>query len=189
MVPPQSKTLSRWQSFVCVLLFPWSALPIFAASLPNSDETINQSKNLIRKNCGAQIECITPDGRVTRLTSMSPQNTEALALLMDNDTVTCSLQEGETSFVIALPNTNLIDRLTFLNENAAARGELTIAVSNSRLSPHSSQWTPVDGIIPFSHKRTFDLSLLGVEAKFVKLSFRVEKNERIALSASTASSP
>ena len=130
MIRFQSKTHFQPHFLALGLLLP---LSIFAAPAPNSNDSVNRAKNLARMNCGAQIECITPDGRVTRVTPLSPQNAEAGALIMDDDTVSCSLQEGETSFVIALPSTALLDRFTFLNENAAARGELRIAVSNYRL--------------------------------------------------------
>jgi hypothetical protein len=99
---------------------------------------------------------------------------------MDDDTVTCLLQEGDTNFVIELPQTALPDRFTFLNENAAARGELRISVSNHRLPTNSPEWTEVEGIVPFAHKRLFGVSLLGIEAKFVRLSFHVEKQSRVA---------
>jgi hypothetical protein len=73
-----------------------------------------------------------------------------------------------------LPKNSPRDRLTFLNENAAACGELRIAVSDSPLPVDSSKWVQVDGIVPFAHKRLFKLSILGVETKFVRLSFRVD---------------
>ena len=172
--------MNRFQSRVLLLLpLLIPSMSIFAAPRA-SEDSVNQAKNLARMNCGAQIECITPDGRVTRVTPASPENSEAAALIMDDDTVSCSLPEGETSFVIALPSTALLDRFTFVNENAAARGHLRIAVSNYRIPANSSKWTEVEGTIPFSHKRMFDLSMLGVEAKFVKLSFQVEKQGRIA---------
>ena len=154
--------------------------PNFIQAAPASPDSANHAKNLARMNCGAQIECITPDGRVANVTRVITENAAAAALIMDDDTVSCPLQEGETNFVIALPKTSLLDRFTFLNENAAARGELRIAVSNYRLPAKSPKWTPVEGTIPFSQKRHFDLSLLGVEAKFVKLSFHVQQQGRIA---------
>ena len=67
----------------------------------------------------------------------------------------------------------MLDRFTFVNENAAAEGELEIAVSNSALAADSPAWTAVDGAIPFVRKRLFNLSMIGVEARYVKLSFRV----------------
>jgi hypothetical protein len=137
-------------------------------------------KNPARMNCGAQIECITPDGHAGQVSRLPAQDPTATALIMDDDTITCLLQEGETNFVIELPQSALPDRFTFLNENAGARGELKIAVSNHRLAANSPEWTEVEGIVPFAHKRLFGVSLLGIEAKFVRLSFHVEKEGRIA---------
>jgi hypothetical protein len=154
--------------------------PFAATADPDLEASANTAKNLARLNCGAQIECITPDGHVARVSRTFTPNAEAAALIMEDDTISCPLQEGETNFVIALPKAALLDRFSFMNENAAARGQLKIAVSNYRLPANSAKWTKVEGTIPFSHKRHFDLSLLGVEAKFVKLSFQVEKEGRIA---------
>ncbi len=131
-------------------------------------------------NCGAKIECVTPDGRTGHVSRLPDQKPGVTALIMDDDTVSCLLEEGETNFVVELPQQALLDRFTFLNENAAARGELRISVSNCRLPASSPRWTPVAGIIPFAHKRLFGVSLLGIEAKFVRFSFRVEHKERVA---------
>ena len=128
-----------------------------------------------RVNCGAQIECVTPDGHAGRISRQPVQDPGATALIMEDDTVTCVLQEGETNFVIELPDVAVPDRFTFLNENGKARGELKISVSNQRLAPNSSAWKEVEGVIPFAHKRLFGVSLLGIEAKYVRVSFRVEK--------------
>jgi hypothetical protein len=155
--------------------------PIFAASERSSQtDSTDQTKTPARMNCGAQIECTTPDGRAAQVARVPSQDTSAAALIMDDDTVTCLLQEGETNFVVELPRAALLDRLTFLNENATARGELRIAVSNQRLAANSPEWREVEGIVPFAHKRLFGVSLLGIEARFVRLSFHVEKEGRIA---------
>ena len=99
---------------------------------------------------------------------------------MDDDTLSCPLQEGETTFIISFPKTSLLDRFTFVNENAAAQGEMKIAVSNYRLPADSPKWTEVSGKTEFTSKRLFNLSMVGVEARYVKLSFHVEKGGRIA---------
>lgn len=140
----------------------------------------NAAKNLARMNCGAKIDWITPDGRMVAVPNASDNNSSATALLMDDDTLSCPLQEGETTFIITFPKTSLLDRFTFLNENAAAEGEMKIAVSNYRLAPESPKWTEVNGSVAFSRKRLFNLSMVGVEARYVKLSFRVQKGGRIA---------
>jgi hypothetical protein len=132
------------------------------------------SAGLSRMNCGAQIECITPNGQFGRISRLPSRDRNAAALIMEDDTVACVLQEGETNFVIELPKAAGPDRFTFVNENGKARGELRISVSDHRLAPHSSEWKDVEGAIPFVHKRLFGVSLLGIEAKYVRLSFRVE---------------
>lgn len=133
-----------------------------------------------RMNCGARIECVTPDGQSGHVSKLPSSDPGAAAVIMEDDTITCLLQEGRTDFVVELPKKSQIDRLTFLNENAIARGELKIAISNERLKAGSSGWVEVEGIIPFSHKRLFGVSLVGIEAKFVRLSFEVEKPGQVA---------
>src|SRR5207248_4643612 len=122
----------------------------------------------------AQIEYITPDGQFSPVSAARLAPRAPVAAFVDNDTVSCVLREGETTFIIQLPKNSPRDRFTFLNENAAACGELRIAVSDSPLPADSPKWTEVDGIVPFAHKRLFKLSILGVETKFVRLSFRVD---------------
>ena len=140
----------------------------------------NDAKNLARMNCGAQIECTTPDGRVSEVAAASDANQSAAALIMDDDTLSCPLQEGRTTFVIKLPSAALLDRFTFINENATAAGDLKISVSNYQLPAESEKWVDVDGHISFSRKRLFNLSMVGVEARYVKLAFNVQKAGRIA---------
>ncbi len=153
---------------------------ISAANSPESTDETNRAKNLAQMNCGAQIECIMPNGRLATIASRTSWDANPTALIMDDDTISCPLQNGDTTFVIALPKPALLDRFTFVNENAAAHGELKIAVSNYRLPANSAKWTEVEGVIPFARKRLFNLSMLGVEAKYVRLSFHVEKEGRIA---------
>ena len=125
-----------------------------------------------------QIEYITPDGQFSALTAAHPTPQKATAAFVDSDTISCVLKEGETTFIIQLPKISPPDRFTFLNENAAACGELRIAVSDSPLPVDSPKWTEVDGIVPFAHKRLFKLSILGVETKFVRLSFKVDRQRQ-----------
>ncbi|HZR78684.1 MAG TPA: hypothetical protein VFA58_05710 [Chthoniobacterales bacterium] len=129
----------------------------------------------------AQVEYIAPDGQFSSLRTTDAATHEPSAAFIDRDTISCALREGETTFIIELPKNSSSDRFTFLNENAAACGELRIAVSDSALPADSPKWNEVDGIVPFAHKRLFKLSILGVETKFVRLSFTV-----VAASRNTA---
>ena len=155
----------RWASIFRIVC----AVAIVGFLAPNNSSYAGSSTK-----DAAQIEYIAPDGQFSSLTSAHPARHTPTAAFVDNDTISCVLKEGETTFIIELPNNAPRDRFTFLNENAAACGELRIAVSDSPLPPDSPKWTEVDGIVPFAHKRLFKLSMLGVETKFVRLSFKVD---------------
>ncbi|HEX4638120.1 MAG TPA: hypothetical protein VH170_01390 [Chthoniobacterales bacterium] len=122
-----------------------------------------------------QIEYIAPDGQLAAVSGKTIAGHKTSATFIDRDTISCALRDGQTTFIIELPKNSGSDRFVFLNENVAACGELRIAVSDAPLPADSPKWTEVDGIIPFAHKRLFKLSILGVETKFVRLSFKVEK--------------
>ena len=92
-----------------------------------------------------------------------------------------ALPRGVTSFVLRLAASGQQRCITLENENTAAAGKLSIAISDERLAANSPKWSVVDGAIAFRHKRRFALSLMGVEAKFVKLTFQVDdKADRLA---------
>jgi hypothetical protein len=139
--------------------------------------SVAAQQRLPEGNNSPQIEYISPDGQFTSLRP-ARSGLHQSATFVDNDTVSCVLKEGETTFIIELPKNTLADRFVFLNENAAACGELRIAVSDSPLPANSPKWTEVDGIVPFAHKRLFKLSMLGVDTKFVRLSFKVDNRRQ-----------
>jgi hypothetical protein len=148
------------------------------ASDPNTAYDLsNPAKNLARMNCGATIDLIGPDGRAV---VVKDKNSSANALLFDDDTLNYPLTEGETTFIVSFPRTSILDRFTFVNENGAAAGEMTVAVSNYRLAANSRKWIEVASGNSFSGKRLFDLSLAGTEARYVKISFHVTQGGLIA---------
>jgi len=100
-------------------------------------------------------------------------------LVMDQDTVSSPLPEGDTTFIIFLARNSTLDRFTFINENRPARGEMRIAVATEKLCVDSDKWTSVDGAVSFKNKRLFNVSMLGVEAKYVRLTFHVEHEESV----------
>lgn len=137
----------------------------------------NPAKNLARTNCGATIDIIGPDGKAGKVNG---KNSPAAALLLDDNTLSYPLQEGDTTVVISFPKTSDLDRFTFMNESEAAAGEMTIAVSNYRLPAQSRKWNQVAAATSFTGKRLFNVSLAGTQARFVKLSFHVSKGGPIA---------
>jgi hypothetical protein len=100
-------------------------------------------------------------------------------LVMERDTVSSPLPEGDTTFVIFVARSSTLDRFTFINENKPAFGELRIAVANEKLPADSDKWTSVDGAVSFEGKRLFNVSMLGVEAKYVRLTFHVAHEEGV----------
>jgi hypothetical protein len=90
------------------------------------------------------------------------------------------LPPGTSSFVIRLANLEGKRCFTFVNENAATDGRLSIAVSDRQLAAESPLWSTVEGTIPFRQKRRFALSLVGVDANYVRLTFDVGDARKIA---------
>src|SRR4051794_39659955 len=102
-----SSAFSRPGSVVAVrlvlaVLLSW-ATSIFAAPTNEQLARTNDAKNLARLSCGAQIEFFGPNGQVSRVTADAPSNAEAAALVMEDNTVGCSLPQGDSKFVITLP--------------------------------------------------------------------------------------
>jgi hypothetical protein len=174
-----TQTTSKGGNAICLLV----SLVFVAAirsSLAAGDDSQSVPAKEIALNSQTQIECTTPDGRVAAVPTVRGANQTAAALLTSDETLSCPLQEGRTTFVIKLPETPLVDRFTFVNENAAAAGELKISVSSCQLPATSPKWMEVGGNISFKHKRLFNVSTVGVEARYLKLSFDVAKSDRLA---------
>ena len=98
----------------------------------------------------------------------------ATALISEDDTVTCLLKEGRTDFVVELPKATTLDRLTFVNKNSLARGELKIAMRDgSRASlTDPSQFKGYRG-----PGQTPDLILLKHNGLHIEI--HVDRNHRI----------
>src|SRR5438034_9014021 len=163
------------------MLWPWRAIVLILATTssvvcgaPTVRATSNDTRNVAQTN----VERIAPDGRDTpaALNSQSEKN----ILTLDNNTVSCSLREGDTTFIISLVRSSPLDRFTFIKQNTAVRGELRLAVSNEKLSADSDKWTTVDGAVSFKRNRLFNVSMLGVEAKYVRLTVHVARENDMA---------
>lgn len=51
---------------------------------------------------------------------------------------------------------------------------MSIATAGKRLAVNDANWNVVAGSVSFRQKRQFYLSLVGVEAKFVRLTFQID---------------
>ena len=121
----------------------------------------------------------SPDAKDSGNRTPAPAHTDTKFLVMDKDTVSSALAEGDTTFVIFIARSSAIDRFTFINEGKSARGQLKIAVANEKLSADSDKWMSVDGAVSFKSKRLFNVSMLGVDAKYVRLTFHVEHEDNL----------
>jgi hypothetical protein len=192
----QSKLLSMAlmnRSYSCRItaVIGLAVLGLASAAAVRAAENNSPADNSKALHAVTQIQCITPDGRVSPVADAARSVQNAPATTKNDETISCPLREGKTVFIITFSRVAMLDRFTFVNENAAAQGELEIAVSNSQLPADSPAWTAVDGAIPFARKRLFNLSMIGVEARYVKLSFRVGNSsaaiDRENIARSTAS--
>lgn len=100
--------------------------------------------------------------------------TKTVLAIQNGDSVNCRLAQGDNTFVLALPDRSTLDHVTFVNDNAAACGRLRISVADQELPALSAQWVPVDGSIAFARKRLFNVCMVGVNAKFVRITFSVQ---------------
>jgi hypothetical protein len=152
-------------------IWAMAVIPACAMSLQGAGEVKgSEARKSTRLNCGAKVECTMPEG--------ARHSGQSSVVVTSDDSISCPLSEGDTTFVVALPASGALEHLKFVNENPAARGTLRIAVANQALAPTSARWTPVDGNVSFRHKRLFNLSVVGVEAKFVRVTFSVERETR-----------
>ena len=124
-------------------------------------------------------------GQIPRPASKEPAPTQlgkkavsdkapAIKLTVNNAKTHLRLGKGVTSFVIPLSSPNQQRCFTLENENVAAKGTLSIATASKRLPVNDANWNVVAGAVRFRQKRQFYLSLVGVEAKFVRLTFQID---------------
>jgi hypothetical protein len=98
------------------------------------------------------------------------------ALLLEPPTIGYPLSEGQTDLVLSLAKIENLDHISFQNNGAV--GIVTIFASNSRLAVASSQWHQIA-------KQALSGNITKIkfgptEAKYVKLSFSITGNGRIA---------
>ncbi len=165
---------------LAVTALVFTGFTAFAGDKAEVDATANQAKNLARLNCGAHIDRILPGGKIVTFPD-APQNSgDPSTLLLDDNTLSCPLSLGDNVFVVTLPHISVLQRFAFINRNAAAQGEFEVAVSNYRLGSTDPAWTAVQRTTSFDQVRMINLPMLGVEARYVRLTFHVRKEGQLA---------
>jgi hypothetical protein len=143
------------------------------------DQAPAYPENLARYHFGAEVEAAPQSNPIRNLqlsTQAGDQNTAEAALLCDDPTVGYALTNGTTSLLVSLPKIEAIDNISFINYGA--KGEVTIATSNAKLSADNPQWRRV------SRQEltggTVKAKIGPSEAKYVRLTFNINDPGRIA---------
>ena len=175
-----SDSIRRFLTFTG-LLSAGACFSLTPVALARSDFSTSSQTNHLEGSQGplkreAQIECLAPG------------KAGPISLTLTDAKIRYALPRGTTSFIIHLAATNQRRCFTLVNENRTAEGKLSIAIAKERLAANDPKWSAVEGAIPFRHKRLFALSLIGVEAKFVKLTFQVHASKKITLRDEAAES-
>ena len=136
--------------------------------------------NLARYHFGAQVEA-APDAvpvSSLKLSSIAgDHNTSEAALLCDDPTTGYALVAGEKTLLVTLSKIENIDKISFLNRGV--KGDVTVAISNSKLPLTSSEWHVVSEQ-SLNDNGTVKASVGPSEAKYLRLSFKVTEPGRIA---------
>ncbi len=136
-------------------------------------------ENLARYHFGANVKATPESASLAKLELSSnghDQNTAAAALLCDDPTIGYRIPAGASSILVALPNIENVQSVSFLNEGA--EGEMTIAISNADVPENSPEWRRIEsGALSQGAVAT---KIGPGEAKYVKLSFNITQPGRIA---------
>jgi hypothetical protein len=180
MSTPISRILTL-SSLVCCFSGVGNAAEVVLQKVPPL--TVEQApaypENLARYHFGAQVEA-APDGTAPAAIQLSSKtedrNAAPAALLCDDPTIGYALSNGSKTLLITLSKIENIDSVSFLNHGA--KGEMTIAISNTKLPADSPQWHVVakQELAGAAVKAKVGPS----EAKYVKLTFNVSAPGRIA---------
>ena len=146
----------------------WSSA-LRAADVPSAPHVLN----VARANLGARLTVELPASASTEIAPRIAQ-----ALLSEDDPLGCELPAGITSLVVALPRTETLHHLDFLNLTAA--GQVSIAASNVRLPADSPRWRALGGAQDFAQANDVVACELGTtEARYVRVTFNLPKAGRI----------
>lgn len=125
-------------------------------------------ENLARHHGGAKIEAASE--------ASAEGNSSAAALLCDDPTTGYALSSGSKTLLITLSKIENINHISFLNEGV--KGEVAIAISNSKMPIDSANWQVVSQ--QELNAATVHAKVGPGEAKYVKLTFNVIVPGRIA---------
>ena len=136
-------------------------------------------ENLARYHFGADVKSTPESASLAGLqlsAKAQDENTSAAALLCDDPTTGYRLPAGASSILVSLPNIENIQTIAFLNDGA--KGEMAITVSSADVPENSPAWRRIDNLALAPGAVATKVG--PGEAKYVKLSFKIDQPGRIA---------
>ena len=175
-------TRQHWTTWALVLgcsgaLQLPAALSSAAAAQPGAPAAATRAKNLEARNlarlaAGARLEVQAP-GKP----ALAEDSVASNALLRDDDPLGYELRGGSTSLLVTLPKVEVLNRFNFLNLTAS--GQVTVAISSSKLPLDSPRWRAIQTQDFSGDNNVVTCDLGSVEAKYVRVSFAVPAEGRI----------
>ena len=141
--------------------------------------------NLARVNVGATIrskpdrtqvvDLIDDDGeqKGDQIRSKSP-----ILLINDDSGIAAILSVEKISFIIALPQTQVVNRFNFYNYTAA--GNFSVSLSKDNLDFDSPDWHAVGKKEEFDADGAYESRFAMTEARYVKVDFDITREGNIA---------
>ena len=180
---PSSRLFKLCSVVSCLVMATGSALAAELVLEKVPALTVEQApgypENLARYHFGAKVEAAPQDNSASSLqlgSQPGDRNTAEAALLCDDPTIGYALSNGSKSLLITLSKIENIDSISFQNDGA--KGEVTVATSNSKLPIDSSDWHLVskEDLTPAAVKAKIGPG----EAKYIKLTFNVTEPGHVA---------
>lgn len=125
------------------------------------------AKNLARHHLGASVD--TEEEEIVLSSVIDDGNLSAEALLVEDPTIGYPLPVGEASVVVQLSEIEILNSLSFTNEDAAGRVSVSTAITRS--AAEEGRWQASSFAVYDEEKRTITVDLSGVDAKFVRVSW------------------
>jgi hypothetical protein len=131
-------------------------------------QTPTYPENIARHHLGAQVQTLSAG-------AAQPSDDNASALLSGDPAAAYTLPAGTTTLLVALPQIENVDSISFLNEGA--KGSVTVATSNAKLPADSPQWH--NALQQELSAEGIDAKVGPSEAKYVRLTFNITEPGKI----------
>lgn len=180
-----------WMTIIPLLVvaFTLAPLPVSAQSGPSSslvmkpvpsDGIVKLPKNLARAHLGTAIMRINRDEPFEfRLSEQKENsNTDPIALITDDESITYPLPEGETIFILPMQKLYIVESFGFYNHNG--EGTYQLFGTSGGIETKEMKWKALGPIENFSENGSVSADLASMEVRQVKLVFSMTKPGKIS---------